>query len=96
MHNQQQHDHVMAVDWAHLQVAKTAPQPLLDTDQREEVLKENQARVRGQVLRFESNLQSGPSFTSNLCLAMFHFSGLRFDWCFVLVDDYCTNPETTF
>lgn len=60
------------------------------------MLIDDKPRVGSQALRFESNIQSGPGFTSNSCLAMFHFSGLRFDWYVVLVDDYCTNPETTF
>ena len=96
MHDQQHQDGVMALNRAHLQVAKTSPQPLLDADQGEEVLKEDKTRVRSQVLRFESNLQSGPRFTSDVCLAMFHLSGLRSDWYFVFVDEYCTHPETTF
>jgi len=96
MHNQQHQDHVMAVNRAHLQVAKTSPQPLLDVYQGEEVLKEDKTRVRSQVLRFESNIQSGPGFTSNICFAMFHVSGLRIDWHVVLVNVHCTNLETTF
>jgi hypothetical protein len=86
----------MTVYRAPLQMAKTSLQSLLDTDQREEVLKENKARVRSQVLRFEPNIQSGPDFTSNLCFAMFHVSGLHLDWYGVLVNVHCTNPETTF
>ncbi len=86
----------MAVNRAHLQVAKTSPQPFLDAYQGEEVLKEDKTRVRRQVLRFESNIQSGPGFTSNSCFAMFHVSDLRLDWYVVLVNEYCTNPEITF
>ena len=86
----------MAVNRAHLQVAKTAPKPLLEANHRKEVLKQDKARVRSQILRFESNIQSGSGFTSDICLAMFHVSGLRRDWCVVLVDVHCTNPETTF
>jgi len=86
----------MAVNRAHLQVAKTSPQPFLDAYQGEEVLKEDKTRVRSQVLWFEPNIQGGPGFTSNSCFAMFHVSGLRLDWYVVLVDEYCTNPETTF
>ena len=96
MHDQQHQNDVMAVNRAHLQVTKTAPQSLLDANQREKVLKEYKTRVRSQILRFESNIQSGPGFTSDICLAMFHVSGLRRDWCVVLVDVHCTNPETTF
>ncbi len=48
--NQQHHDYLMAVNRAHVQVVKTSSQSLLDTDQGVEVLKENKARVRGQVL----------------------------------------------
>ena len=96
MHDQQHQDHVMAVNRAHLQVAKTSPQPLLDAYQGEEVLKQDKTRVRSQVLRLESNLQSGPGFTSNSCFAMFHVSGLRIDCHVVLVNVLCTNQETTF
>ena len=86
----------MAVNRIYLEVAKTAPQSLLDTYQGEEVLKKDKARVRSQILRFESNIQSRPGFTSDIYLAMFHVSGLRCDWCVVLVDVHCTNPEATF
>lgn len=96
MHDQQHQDDVMAINRAHLQVAKTSPQSLLDADQGEEVLKQDKARVRGQVLRFESNIQRGPGFTSNIGFAMFHLSGLRLDWHVVLVNVHCTNRETTF
>jgi hypothetical protein len=65
----QQHDElVMAVYRAPFQITKTSPQSLLDTYAVEEVLKEDTARVQRQVLRFESNLQSGPGFTSNIVL----------------------------
>jgi len=96
MHNQRHQVRVMAVNRAHLQVAKISPQPLLDAYQGEEVLKEDKTRVRSQVLRFESNIQSVPGFTSNSCFAMFHVSGLRLDWYVVLVNKYCINLETTF
>ena len=76
MHNQQHQHDMVAVDRAHLEVEKTAPQSFLDADQGEEVLKENQAGVGSQILWFESNLQGGSCFTSNRCLAMFHISGL--------------------
>ena len=96
MHHQQQHDHVMAVNRVDLQVTKTAPQSLLDTNQREKGLKEDEARVRRQMLRFESNIQRGSGFTSNIGFAMFHVSGLRLDWSVVLVNVHCTNAETAF
>jgi hypothetical protein len=86
----------MTVYQALLQMAKISPQPLLEADQAEEVLKQDKARVRPQVLRFESNLQSGPGFTSNSRFAMFHVSGLRLDWSGVLVNVHCTHAEATF
>ena len=39
MHDQQHHDHVMAVNRIDLQVAETTPQPFLDANEGEEVLK---------------------------------------------------------
>jgi hypothetical protein len=96
MYHQQHHDHVMAVNRAALQVAKTSLQSLLDADQAEKVLKQDKTRVGGQVLRFESNIQSGPGFTSNSGFAMFHLGGLLLDWHVVFVNVHCTNPETTF
>jgi hypothetical protein len=96
MHDQQHHDQVMTIDRTVLQMTEASPQPLLRADSGEEVLKENQARVRSQILRFESNIQSGSGFTSDICFAMFHFSGLRLDGYIVFVDEYCTNSETTF
>jgi hypothetical protein len=86
---------VMTVYQAPLQMAKTSPQSLLEADQGEEVLKQDKARVRRQVLRFESNLQSGPGFTSNIRFAMFHVGGLRLDWYSVLVNVHCTHAEAT-
>ncbi len=47
-------------------------------------------------LRFESNIQSRSGIISDICLAMFHLSGLRRDWNAILVDIHCTNPETRF
>ena len=86
----------MAVNRAALQVAKTSPQSLLYADQAEKVLKQNKTRVRGQILRFEANIKSGPGFTSNSGFAMFHLSGLLLDWRVVLGNVHCTNLETTF
>ncbi len=77
-------------------MAETPPQSSLDAYQGEEVLKEDKARVRGQILRLKSNIQCSPGFTSNICFAMFHPGGLRFDWYLVFCNSNCTSPETTF
>ena len=82
MHDQQHHDHVMAVNRIDLQVAETTPQPFLDANEGEEVLKKDESRVRCQVLRFESDIQTQPGFTTNIGSAMFHLRGLRFIWYF--------------
>lgn len=79
-----------------LQVTKTSPQLFFEPYVREEALKKNQTLVRGQVLRLESNIQSGSGFTSNCGFAMFHISGFPVGWYVVLVNVYCTNAETTF
>ena len=96
MHYQQHHDQVMTVNRAHLQVAETPPQSFFDAYKGKEVLKEDKARVRSQILRLKSNIQRSSGFTSNICFAMFHLGGLRFDWYVVFCNSNCTSPETTF
>ena len=91
VHDQQHHDRVIAVNRITLQVAETSPQPFFDADEREEALKDNESRVRCQALRFESDVEAQPSFTSNIGSAMFHLRGLRFVWYVVLRDNYCTS-----
>ena len=44
MHDQQHHHDVVAVNRIGFQVAEASPQPFLDANEREEVLKENQSR----------------------------------------------------
>ena len=63
---------VVTVDWVGLQVAEASPQPLLDANEGEEVLKENESRIRRQVLCLESDLHAQRSFTPNLGFAKFH------------------------
>ena len=96
MHDQQHHDHVVAINPAPIQMAKTTPQSFLEADLSEEMLKQNKPRVRGQVLRLKAHIQIRSRFTSNSRLAMFHVSGLCRDWHVVLVDVHCTNREATF
>ena len=72
MHDQQHHHDVVTVDWVGLQVAEASQQPLLDANEGEEVLKENESRVRGQILCLESDLHAQRGFTSNLGFPKFH------------------------
>ena len=91
MHDQQHHDHMMAVNRIGLQVAETSPQPFFDADEREEVLKDDESRIRCQALLFESDVETQFGFTSNVGSAMLHLRGLRFVWCVVVGNDYCTS-----
>ena len=91
VHDQQHHDHVMAVNRIALQVAETSPQPFFDADEGEEVLKDDESRIRCQALRFESDVEAQLGFTSNVGSAMLHLRGLRFVWYVVLRDNYCTS-----
>ena len=77
-------------------MAEAPPQSFLDAYQGKEVLEEDKARVRSQILCFKSNIQCSPGFTSNLCFAMFHLGGLRFDWYVVFSNSNCTSLEATF
>ena len=72
MHDQQHHHDVVGVDRIGLQVAEASPQPFLQTNEGEEVLKENEPRIRGQTLRLESQLHAQRGFTSNGGFAKFH------------------------
>ena len=70
MHDQQHHDHVMAVNRIALQVAETSPQPFFDADEGEEVLKDDESRIRCQALRFESDVEAQlalPRTSARLC-----------------------------
>ena len=72
MHDQQHHHEVVTVDRIGLQVAEASPPPFLQTNEGEEVLKENEARIRGQILRLESDLHPQRCFTSNGGFTKFH------------------------
>lgn len=74
-----------------LQMAETSPQPFSDADKREEVLKDDESRVRCQTLRFESDAEAHLGFTSNVGSAMLHLRGLRFVWYVVVDNYYCIN-----
>ena len=78
MHDQQHHHDVVSVDWVGLQVAEASPQPLLDANEGEEVLEENESRIRRQ-LCLESELHAQRGFTPSLALLSFT-RGLRFIW----------------
>ena len=80
MNDQQHHHDVVGVNRIGFQVAEASPQPLLDANEREEVLKENQSRVRCQILRLEPKLHAQRGFTPNIGSAKFHACGLRFIW----------------
>ena len=82
MHDQQHHHHVVTVNRIGLHVAETSPQPFLDANEGEKVLKKNESRVRCEILRFESDIQTQSGFTTNIGSAMFHLRGLRFIWYF--------------
>ena len=71
---------MVGVDGVGLQVAEASPQPFLDANDGEEVLKENEARVRCQVLPLESEFHTRFGFTSNVGFAKFHSRGLRCAW----------------
>ena len=72
MHDQQHHHEVVTVNRIGLQVAEASPQPFLETNEGEEVLKENESRIRGQILWLESELHAQCNFTSNRRFARFH------------------------
>ena len=72
MHDQQHHHDVVGVDRIGLEVAEASPQPLLDANEGEEVLKENESRIRRQILCLESDLHAQRGFTANLGFAKFH------------------------
>ena len=72
MHDQQHHHDVVSVDRVGVQVAKASPQPLLDANEGKEVLKENESRIRCQILCLESELHAQRGFTPNLGFAKFH------------------------
>ena len=96
VHDQQHHDHVMAVNGIGLQMAETSPQPFFDADEGEEVLEDDESRVRCQALRFESDIEARLGFTSNVGSAMLHLRGLRFVWYVVVATTIVPASETTF
>ena len=81
----------MAVNGIGLQMAEASPQPFFDADEGEEVLEDDEARIRCQALRFESDVEAQLGFTSNVGSAMLHLRGLRFAGYVVLGDNYCTR-----
>ena len=91
VHDQKHHDHVMAVNRIILQMAEASPQPFFDADEGEEVLEDDETRIRCQALRLESDVEAQLGFTSNVGSAMLHLRGLRFAWYVVLGDNYCTS-----
>ena len=95
VHDQQHHDHVVTVDRIVLQVAETSPQPFFDADEGEEVLEDDESRVRCQALRLESDIEARFGFTSNVGSAMLHLRGLRFVWYVVVATTIVPASETT-
>ena len=91
MHDQQHHDHVAAVNGIGSQVTEAPPQPFPDVEAGEKVLEDDESRIGCEALRFESDVETRPDFTSNIGIAILHPHGLRFAWYVVSKNNHCIS-----
>ena len=81
VHDQTQYQGGIAEDGADREMAKTAPQPLLQSQTDEELLDENEPRIRGQLAVLKSKHRKAVSLAVNFGSATLHRSGLLRGCC---------------